>query len=194
MARVAGEARGGRQDVPEGLPGDEAVQAEVGIEGSSMLKVAVIGSFKRHYVSVLQAIEDFRKAGWEVTSPAGAAIIQPGINFVRFTSDEETLSDSEIQTVTLRNIFSAQMVFVVAPGGYVGRTTCYEIGRLVQARKPVYFSEQPLDLPIEVAPNFVGSATALVERFAGGDRPEWLFEFAAGALYDGERDLAPAGR
>jgi hypothetical protein len=154
------------------------------------MKVAIIGSFKQHYGLVREAIEEFRRAGWDVRSPAGAEILEEGIDFVRFSSDQADLSDAEVQTVTLGNIFSAQFVFVVAPGGYIGRTTCYEVGRLVQARKPVYFSELPLDLPIQIAPDFVSSATALVERFAGGARPEWLFEHEAGALYDGERELA----
>jgi hypothetical protein len=156
------------------------------------VRIAVIGSFKQHYSEVLQAIEVFRTRGWEVTSPAGAQVLNPGIDFVRFITDEPSATDAQIQTVTLQDIFQADLVFVVAPEGYVGRTTCYEVGRLVQAKKAVYFSERPDDLPVEIGPDFVSSAAALAERFADGGRPEWLFERQEGATYDVERRLVSA--
>src|SRR4051794_37329956 len=114
-------------------------------------KIALIGSFREaNYPTVRTCIELFVSAGLEIVSPAGTPIIS-GVEFVRFATDPVNLSDAEIQTVTLERIFSADAVYVVTGSkGYVGRTTCYEIGRIVQRTQPIYFSEVPDDLPIQV--------------------------------------------
>jgi hypothetical protein len=62
------------------------------------------------------------------------------------------------------------MTYVVAPEGYVGKTTCYEIGRVLQAGKPLYFSNAPQDLPILVPSRFVIEADVLVQRIL---TPAW---------------------
>jgi hypothetical protein len=151
--------------------------------------VAIIGSFRQYYVDVLAAIAAFRQAGWAVASPAGTDIVNPDIDFVRFTTDANHLDDAQVQTVTLDKIFSADLTYVVAPDGYVGRTTCYEIGRLVQAKRPVYFSSIPRDLPLHVPSQFVLSAEQLIRSLAGNKRPRWLFDGGEGLLYDIERRL-----
>ncbi|GAA0455291.1 hypothetical protein [Sphingomonas molluscorum] len=126
------------------------------------LKVAVIGSFRQHYDAVLSAIETFRAAGWSVTSPDGSSVLDPAVEFVRFDTDEPDWTDAEIQSITLERIFSADLTYVIAPSGYVGRTTCYEIGRLIQSGRPIYFSEKPEDLPIRVPDRFVATPEQLV--------------------------------
>jgi hypothetical protein len=153
------------------------------------LRVALIGSFKQHYNGVLTAIDTFRAAGWEVTSPAGAGLSEPDIDFVRFVSDAAADSDPVVQSKTLLNIFQADLTYVVAPEGYVGRTTCYEIGRLIQARRPVYSSEPIRDLPIQLSDEFVGSPDEIVTAISQGDRPSWPFERGSGEVFDLERRL-----
>ncbi|GAB1511728.1 hypothetical protein JCM33774_37700 [Actinophytocola sp. KF-1] len=90
--------------------------------------VAIIGSFRQHYPDVLVAWLEFRDAGWEVTSPLGSQVIEEGIPFVRFRTDEPAWDDPTVQTAALHRILRACLTYVVAPGGYVGRTTCYELG------------------------------------------------------------------
>ncbi|HEY4944353.1 MAG TPA: hypothetical protein VII56_23195 [Rhizomicrobium sp.] len=136
-------------------------------------KVAVIGSFRRFYTEVLEAIAAFSAAGLAVTSPAGAALTQGGA-FVRFASDRADWSNSQVQTAALAKIFEAEIAFVVAPGGYVGRSTCYEIGRLYQARRPVIFSAAPDDLPVAVPPAHVMAASDLARRLATGEIFSWV--------------------
>lgn len=139
-------------------------------------RIAIIGSFRRHYEIVRTAIHIFRGAGLEVTSPLGTEVIEPGVDFVRFTSDPEEDDDPTVQSVTLQRIFSADMTFVVAPEGYVGRTTCYEIGRLAQARMPIYFSEPPDDLPLYVSRSQITTPENIIQRFvAAGEQPQSLF-------------------
>lgn len=117
--------------------------------------VAIIGSFRQHYQAVCNTIAQFLLAGCDVTSPSGAAIIAPDIPFVRFVTDCADWDDPTVQTVTLHRILRANAVYVVAPHGYVGRTTSYEIGRIMQARKPIYFSAPPDDLPLTIPPSKV---------------------------------------
>jgi hypothetical protein len=128
--------------------------------------VAVIGSFRQHYAPVLDVWREFTAAGWSVTSPKGAPIIEEGIEFVRFESDPADWDDPMVQTVALHRILRADLVYVVAPDGYVGRTTCYEIGRVLQADRPLYFSELPKDLPLEIPADHVLALGALIEFVA----------------------------
>jgi hypothetical protein len=160
------------------------------VGGATLIeRIAVIGSFKQHYEPVRDAISAFRSAGLTVTSPAGSNIVQPDIDFVRFSTDPDSDSDELVQSKTLANIFSADLTYVVAPFGYVGRTTCYEIGRLVQARKPIYFSDVPEDLPIHVAPEFISPPDDLISRFRRGGLPRPLFEDSLDEICEIERRL-----
>jgi len=135
--------------------------------------VAIIGSFRQHYDQVLSAWTDFRSAGWNVTSPKGTPIVEPGIPFVRFESDYPEWDDGIVQTVALHRILRADLTYVVAPDGYVGRTTCYEIGRVIQANRPLYISCQPVDLPLIIPDLHIVSPTVLTARLR--TEPEPLF-------------------
>lgn len=127
--------------------------------------VSIIGSFRQKYSEVLNAWNTFTEAGLFVRSPKGSPIIEPGIDFVRFESDDPSLTDAQVQQVALHRILGSDFVYTVVPDGYVGRTTCLEIGRIAQANIPLYFSEYPGDLPIEIPQNHVASAAELIERF-----------------------------
>lgn len=57
-------------------------------------RIAIIGSFRRvRYGGVLQVIQTFRDAGFDIASPSGADIVT-GEEFVRFETDDATFSDS----------------------------------------------------------------------------------------------------
>jgi hypothetical protein len=142
---------------------------------------AIIGSFKQHYEEIRVVWQRFNTVGLHVTSPKGTPIIKPGIPFVRFESDPAHWSDAFVQTVALHRIVRADFVYVVTLGGYVGRTTCYEIGRIIQAARPIYFSEHPHDLPIAVPDSHIIDSKLLVARIADGT-------FDPVALYVDERD------
>ena len=150
--------------------------------------ISIIGSFRQHYQDVLMAWLDFHKAGWTVTSPLGSAIMEAGIPFVRFETDEPNWDDPTVQTVALHRILRACLTYVVAPGGYVGRTTCYELGRIVQANQPVYFSSRPTDLPLAVPNAHVLTPKQLIKRLATG-LPEPLFSDSSGTYAEWERQL-----
>lgn len=137
---------------------------------------AIIGSFKQYYSEVLEVWKLFSNIGLEITSPKGAPIIEEGIPFVRFITDPDYWDDAMVQTVTLHRILRADFVYVVAPKGYVGRTTCYEVGRIIQAQQPVYFSEHPKDLPVRVSGNHIISPKSISQMIKAKKlRPEPLY-------------------
>jgi len=150
--------------------------------------VAIIGSFKQFYDQVLTALSVFHGMGIPVTSPAGSAIIKPGIPFVRFTSDDPDFSDEMVQTITLKRILKASAIYVVNPDGYVGRTTCYEIGRILQSRKPIYFSETPGDLPIKIPESHILDPKELAKLILK-DRICWPYENITCEMFFEERKL-----
>jgi hypothetical protein len=150
--------------------------------------VSIIGSFRQFYDDVLRALRSFTDAGWIITSPRGSPIIRPGIPFVRFVTDPTDWDDATVQTATLHRILRADLTYVIAPQGYLGRTTCYELGRIIQADQPVYFSAQPKDLPITVSDEHVASVEDLVRRFSAND-PMALFAESGGANPDWEYRL-----
>lgn len=116
-------------------------------------KVAVIGSFRKYYSEILNIINIFKKAGLYVLAPKESYINGKIGNFVIFESDRKDFSPAEIQMITLDKIIKADMVYVYNPDGYVGKTTCYEIGFCFSKKKPIYFFDYPDDLPIPVIKN-----------------------------------------
>jgi len=136
-----------------------------------MKSVAIIGSFQKYYDDILKLIALFKRNGFHVTSPYQSRITETRLGFVIFEADDESLTDDEIQTDTLRKILNADAVYVYNPkltpeanGGYVGKTTCYEIGILMAKNKPLYYLEQPDDLPVPVAKSQIISPQKFIHR------------------------------
>ncbi|WP_447039239.1 NUDIX hydrolase [Streptomyces sp. DSM 118878] len=129
--------------------------------------VALIGSFRQHYPEVLAVARVFAGAGLAVGSPPICRIVDRGREFVRFESDPPESSDQDLQAATLEKIFTSDLVYVVNPGGYIGRTTAYELGRVHERGMAVYYAEPPKDLPIAVPEETVIDARRLVEIITG---------------------------
>jgi len=131
--------------------------------------VALIGSFRQDYARVQQVWRQLTDCGVEVTSPRGSSILEEGIPFVRFHTDPERWDDPTVQMVALHRIMRADLTYVVVSDGYVGRTTCFEIGRVSQAGRPLYFSEVPLDLPLAIPEENVLTPEELLTRLASDE-------------------------
>lgn len=132
-------------------------QSNLLMNSMSTKKVAFIGSFQnsKNYNFLRQLIRIFVKNGITVVSPAGSDPIFNRDGFIVFETDNKNFSSEKIQYDTLKNIFRANAVYVVDMDGYVGRTTCYEIGRLVERSMPMYFYQYPKDLPLCISDNQV---------------------------------------
>lgn len=131
------------------------------------ISVSVIGSFRKYYSEVVKAVEEFESFGMLVKSPPLSVVVNPGEEFTRFQSDDPDISNRKIQELTMEKVLASEIVYVVAPRGYVGRTTCYEIGRIHENGVPLYFSERPKDLPIHVADDMVLSVRGLANVVSG---------------------------
>ena len=129
------------------------------------MKVSMIGSFQRYYSEICSLITSLQACGHTILSPANSKIVNSVENFVIFDSDNKALTPHQIQTETLNKILKSDLVYVYCPNGYIGRTTCYEIGVLRTTTIPLFFSEMPQDLPI-----FVDNSSIInPESF-----PEWI--------------------
>ena len=131
--------------------------------GEKILKIAIIGSFRQHIKDVEIVRDFFLKNDIIITTPCSLEIIEPKIPFVRFITDETYFSNEMIQSATIERIFSSNIVYVVAPDGYIGRTTCYEIGRVIQYNIPIYFSQFIQDLPIYIPYSHVLTKEEMLE-------------------------------
>lgn len=114
------------------------------------MKISIIGSFRKYYEEIKQIIVLLKKNGFDVLSPRVSEITHSVEDFVIFASDDSKLTPSEIQTDTLNRILKSDIVYVYDPEGYIGRTTCYEIGVIRTTTIPLLFLERPKDLPILV--------------------------------------------
>lgn len=161
---------------------------------SAMRTVAIIGSFKQHNEEIQALCHSLRELGITVTNPQGGNIVNVGHEFVRYETDDPELTDDAVQSLALHRILRASFVYAVLPNGYIGRTTCYEVGRVVQARKPIYFSQRPNDLPLGVPDQYILDREALLSRVTDmAWVPEWLFHDGTTVTSNLEQDLI-AGR
>lgn len=152
--------------------------------------IAVIGSFKQFNDQIQILCNQLRGAGFCVTSPQGVELIEEGVDFVRFHSDRVESSDAAVQSLALHRILRSDLVYVFLPDGYIGRTTCYEVGRVLQSGVPIYFSQIPEDLPVDVPDAFVISAETLLDRLIDPEwHPEWLYTALQDEVGELERDL-----
>jgi len=103
--------------------------------------ISLIGSFRRHYDQIRAVAEFFATNGIAVPSPSISRILDHEAGYVRFECDPPDLSDHDIQAATLARLLASDFVYVIAPDGYIGLDTSMEIGHLLQAGVPLFFSE-----------------------------------------------------
>lgn len=126
--------------------------------------ISIIGSFRKPeiYNEVCKWVRIFQDKGIIVNSPRGSEVHDSIDAFVRFKTDDLSMTPADIQMVTLDKILKSDVVLVCDPNGYVGRTTCYEIGFCLSRRIPLYFTEKPNDLPIDIPKNHIVSYEELL--------------------------------
>jgi hypothetical protein len=126
---------------------------------------SIIGSFRKHYNYVKSIIDLFEEAGIIILSPKRSNILNPNVEFVIFHSDNPNYCPEEIQLIALHRILRSDFVYVCNPDVYVGRTTCYEIGRVVERKIPLFFNNVPEDLPIFIPQKSIITPESLVEYY-----------------------------
>lgn len=143
----------------EQLSGEDSISGPDGQE----LTCSIIGSFRKHYAEVATLIEAFEACKVHVLSPKRSSIVNPQEWFVRLQTDNPKLEPVEIQLIALHRILRSSFVYVLCPNGYIGKTTCYEIGRIHERGVPLYFSESPDDLPIAVTPSTIINPERIIQ-------------------------------
>jgi len=145
--------------------------------------ISFIGSFrkKKHYAIVKKGVFLFKDKGIQVNSPRGAAVCGKIDQFVIFTSDEQGMTPEEIQMITLDKILKSDVVFVCNLDGYVGKTTCYEIGFCFSRNIPLYFLSKPVDLPIPVPQDHIVSLEKML-NIALQNQEEPILDYDFGIL------------
>ena len=109
------------------------------------ITTSLIGSFRKHFGAIRAVMAQFEQAGIHVLSPKPSDVIDPRVEFVILASDNPMHTEEEIELIALHRILRSSFVYTYNPNGYIGRTTCYEIGRLVERKVPVFFQEKPHD-------------------------------------------------
>lgn len=126
--------------------------------------ISLIGSFRRHYGLIRDIAEFFLANGVTVPSPSFSRILDPEASYLRFECDPPELSDHDIQAVTLARLLASEAVYVVAPGGYIGLDTSMEIGHILQARVPLFFSAPIKNVTTATGPISVLSPARLLAQ------------------------------
>lgn len=114
------------------------------------MKGCIIGSFRKYYDDILTAICIIEKNGHSILSPKKSKIIRNKEGFVILASDNSNYSEIDIETIVLHRLFQSDFIYVWNPNGYVGKTTCYEIGRATEHDIPIYYSNYPKDIPLYI--------------------------------------------
>lgn len=134
------------------------------------MKGSIIGSFRKYYTEVKEIIDLLENIGILVLSPKKSNVINPDEEFVLFETDHKNHTPVEIQLIALHRILRFDFVYVFSPNGYIGRTTSYEIGRVVERKLPLYFSESPKDLPLFIPSNSIWSPKEFVKYLSTNNK------------------------
>lgn len=78
-------------------------------------------------------------------------------------SDYEKLLHEEIQLMVFHRMYQSDFIYVWNPNGYIGKTTSYEIGRACEKGIPIYYKEEPEDIPLCIPENSVLSPKELCD-------------------------------
>jgi len=129
-------------------------------------RIAIIASMKKHAKDVLAAWIAFTSAGHIVVSPEKIHLSHDG----KFENFDEYIT-TETQTRAIQSAFEADLTYVITPTRYIGNSVSYELGRLIQANKPVYFSSHPDYLPIQIPASHIISIHKLIRNIEHGMTP-----------------------
>lgn len=107
-------------------------------------KIAIIGSFRKHYDQICASRQIFIDGGLTVLAPDTGTIINPNIEYVLLDTDKDE-SPAIIERKFMTQLLASDLVYVCNPEGYIGLSVMFELGVLITSGQEIYFQEQPLD-------------------------------------------------
>jgi len=111
------------------------------------INATVSGSFRRAMGAVQEAVYALTDAGVHVLSPADPRVVDKFGDFV-FVASDRVRAIKLVQSRHLAAIAASDLVWLVAPDGYIGQSGAMEIGYAVSVGTPVFTSEVPIDLTL----------------------------------------------
>jgi hypothetical protein len=130
------------------------------------MNITIIGSFRKYYDEICGLIDVFKSAGITVLSPKKSVIVSELNGFVFLQSDSMYIKPYQIQQRVFDNILHSDFVYVWNPNGYIGLSTAYEIGRISEIGKTMYFKEYTKELPIYLPDSNIKSPEQIKELCA----------------------------
>jgi hypothetical protein len=127
------------------------------------MNITIIGSFRKYYNEICLLIDDFEKAGIRVLSPMKSYIVKELNGFVLLQSDNKSIKPYQIQQRVFENAKNSDFIYVWNPDGYIGVSTAYEIGRIAEMNKTIYFKEKAKDLPIFIPDQNVKNPDQIID-------------------------------
>ncbi|NLC17710.1 MAG: hypothetical protein GX757_00595 [Clostridiales bacterium] len=127
------------------------------------MNITIIGSFRKYYDDICSVIQMFEENGIRVLSPKLSVIVDDLDGFVILKSDNRSYKPYEIQQKVFDNIDKSDYVYVWNPGGYVGLTTAYEIGRVTEKGLRIFYKERVKDLPIFISEDNIKNPDELID-------------------------------
>jgi hypothetical protein len=127
------------------------------------MNITIIGSFRKYYNEICLLIDDFEKAGIRVLSPMKSYIVKELNGFVLLQSDNKSIKPYQIQQRVFENAKNSDLIYVWNPDGYIGVSTAYEIGRIAEMNKTIYFKEKAKDLPIFIPDQNVKNPDQIID-------------------------------
>lgn len=115
-------------------------------EGKTKISVTISGSFNKDLDEIQKKVHHFQREGVEVISPKLSRAVSIHGGFVKLEDDRGT--PSEIESRHLKAISRSDFLYVVNPGGYIGRSVAFEIGYALSKNIPVYSLEKPEDVTL----------------------------------------------
>lgn len=112
-------------------------------------QVVISGLFRKAFPEIQQVVAEFEKEGFEILSPKKSRVINPGEEFAVLESDETT-DPKALEDGRLEAIAKADVLYVVAPKGYLGDSAKMELGFAYALRKHIYCSEKVDDITLKL--------------------------------------------
>ena len=110
------------------------------------ISATISGSFKRDLDEIRKKIHEFQQEGVDVLSPKSSRAVSLNGEFVKLEEDKGT--PGEIESRHLEAISRSDFLYIVNPGGYIGRSVAFEIGYALSRNIPIYSLEKPEDVAL----------------------------------------------
>lgn len=109
-----------------------------------MIKAVISGSYHRDVEGFCRLFKELETCGVRILSPLSLQFNDTTKRVVR-TDTDENLGIDILETLHLRAIREADILFIHAPNGYIGVSTSFEIGYALAKGVPVFSTHELQD-------------------------------------------------